>query len=275
MIATESSKYSSAYSFHILCVLSLMLLSGCSTFSNVSDAIFSEDETSKTSTGEWLDSDDLDTLVTQPYIDPLTRYILRNKDNEQMARQVEVAYTEQQKRCKEAFERIVSSNPDVKEITRFSLGYKFSCPLQVSELQNQADEEKSMALNTSIINAESIYNDLSERDSQQASECYLLLSIKNYTEAKTACSPLIERGDVLAVEGIAEIAHLEEDYENFILLATPIAMQSASLSFLMGQVYELGQGVPISVESAREWYLVSQQLGHSEAQAALETLEPK
>ncbi len=275
MYATESHQDRSANSFHILCVMSIMLLSACSTVNTNLESPNSPSEPSQSRFGDRLDSDDLDTLISQPYIDPITRFILRNKNNELKARQVEVAYTEQQKRCEEAFNRIMTSNPDRNQIARFSLGYQFSCPLQVSRLQTQADTDNAMQTNAPVNMTDNEASNLTSQDHQQASECYLLLTIKNYTEAKKVCQPMIERGNLLAIEGIAQVAHLEEDYENFMALAAPIAEQSASLSFLMGQMYELGQNVPVSLETAEKWYRQALQLGNPDAQAALNDLERK
>jgi hypothetical protein len=250
------------------------MLTGCSTLKNAYDSVLSEPDITAdvvTPSGEQLDSDDLNILISQPYIDPLTRFIARHKDNKEKARQVEVAFTEQQKRCTQAVERLMSNKPEPGQRTRFIRGYEFSCPIQVARLKTELSDSET----TVDLHQDSSHNTLSEQDTKQVSDCYLLLSIKNYTEAKSMCLPLIARGDITATEGIAEIAYMEEDYAYAMALAEPIAKDSARLSYLMGQMYEFGYNVEVSVQSARDWYLLAQQLGHPDAQVALSNLESR
>ncbi|NNJ72535.1 MAG: sel1 repeat family protein [Enterobacterales bacterium] len=245
-------------------------MSSCTTLKDAYESTFTETEISS---GDKLDSDDLNTLISQPYIDPLTRFILRHKDNTDRSRQVEVAYTELQSRCNQATSRFEMSNPNAADLTRFIRAYKFSCPVQVSRLQTEAENNESTADTTRTTIRATNQSTLTENEAKQTSDCYLLLSINNYTEAKTMCQPLIEQGDLAAIEGIAEVVYLEEDYAYFLVLAEPVANESATLSYLMGKMYELGNGVAISLESAKNWYLSAQELGHPEAQLALYYLE--
>lgn len=187
---------------------------------------------------------EIKSLLSQPYIDPLTRYIQRHSGDPAMARQVEQLEKERRLRCEkvaEDYQKVCKTTDNLKTL---SDGYRFSCPEQV---------ETFATLVTDPAN----------------NECYLLTKLHNYRDALGPCLKPAENGDPRAQLNMAVISRALGDYESAQYWATLAAKYFPEASYLMGELYAQGQGTKQSVENAVHWYELAAQKDHAGAQTAL------
>lgn len=247
----------------------------------------------------------LKTLFAQPYIDPLTRYLEKNRTNAAQQADWQSVQAERDRRCSVVAKRFEQIAVSESSVDRFRRGYAYSCPTEVaayaarlSALQaqalanatnaNHADSadsankaEKTAATQTATLgelpkssaSAKPLQSEMTldasktQQAGSQASECYLLTSIKNYREALKACEPPAEQGDARAQTSMAHIYYLFKQYNQAFRWASLAGKNSAESSFLLAQMHERGQGTRTDRPSALRWYEAAEKLGHPQARA--------
>lgn len=241
----------------------------------------------------------LKALFAQPYIDPLTRYLDKNRHNAALQADWQTVQTERDRRCAVVAKRFEQIAVSESSVDRFRRGYAYSCSAEVaayaarlSALQAQAlansnnagsadsaNSAEKAAASRSVTLGElpkaskplKSETELMPSKTQQAglqvSECYLLTSIKNYREALKACEPPAEQGDARAQTSMAQIFYLFKQYNQAFRWASLAGKKSAESSFLLAQMHERGQGTRADRPSALRWYEAAEKLGHPQARA--------
>lgn len=239
-------------------------------------------------------SSELDPLFEQPYIDPLTRYLNRYDDDDPRSDVLTKVRRERDKRCSVIADQYSAKPLSQEALNLYRVGYLFSCPQDVDAYAQRLDkfqvEERKKEMRTAdpgnvsgagadtsaTDSAKSTSDDTStvgvteSPPSQQLSDCYLLTEIRNFSGALKACSEPAEAGDVQAQTNMAVIAHSLRDYATAYQWALRAARESGEASYLLGQMYNTGNGVTQNQEEANKWYTSAAEQGHAKAQAALE-----
>ena len=96
---------------------------------------------------------------------------------------------------------------------------------------------------------------------QQLNDCYLLTTIRNYSEARAACQAPAQQGDRRAQSNMALISRALGQYAAALDWAQQAAPGSADAAYLLGELYERGQGVEASDQRALSWYLQAAEQG--------------
>lgn len=215
------------------------------------------------------DSDlELKRLFDQSYIDPLTRYLRRYENDESRAAQVAQVRLEQQLRCEAVAKRYRTYPASEQTLQRYRAGYSFSCPQQVEAFALGLKSATEIA--QEVPDPQPYPEEAGALDYRQLNDCYLLTSIRNYSEALKACREPAERGDLQAQANMALISHAFQDYTSAAYWAQEAAPGSGEASYLLGRMYSAGQGVGQNHETAEQWYTQAASQGHSAAKAALE-----
>lgn len=222
-------------------------------------------------------------LLDQPYIDPLTSYLIEHQGDPQRASTLVQIRQERDRRC-QTIARQYADEPATRTILqRYNLDYGYSCPEQVAEFENRFDRQQAQQqsapepvkppLPTQQITPSDIPDtgrDERQITDQALSDCYLLTSIRNYSAARTACAEPADQGDLRAQVNMARIAHLFEDYDDAVKWAQMAAPESGAAAFLLGQMYAVGQGVGQNRDQAVYWFNEAVKLGNRDAEAALD-----
>ncbi|MEX0605019.1 MAG: tetratricopeptide repeat protein [Marinobacter sp.] len=224
-------------------------------------------------------SSELNPLFQQPYIDPLTRYLIRYEGDEPRSDVLAIVRQERDRRCDVIADRYSAKPISQEALNLYRVGYRFSCPQDVNayaqrlkKLEAEASEDEVRT--TERENAEDeepVASEVSKAPpSKQLSDCYLLTTIRNFSGASKACLQPAEAGDVQAQTNMALIAYSLRDYAKAQQWARRAAPASGGASYLLGQMYSTGNGVEQNKEKAKTWYIEAAEQGHAEAKAALE-----
>jgi hypothetical protein len=214
---------------------------------------------------EQVRDEEVQALFAQPYIDPLTRYIEQHADDDRFAAQLARVAAERSRRC-EAIDGTYSGREASREnLNRMRRGYAYSCPDEIQiftarversagtrdSIPASVDDEiavapaeiapgsitapASAALDTELEEA------LSRR---QRSDCYLLFTIRNNTQAQKACLPLAISGDAKAQHHMAQLALMRNEGNAAADWAKRSAGQKhAPGQMTLAQLYQDGKGV--------------------------------
>ncbi|MDX1635944.1 MAG: SEL1-like repeat protein [Marinobacter sp.] len=220
--------------------------------------------------------DQLAELFDQPYIDPLTRYLAKHADDPAYSGQLERVRRERDRRCRAIAENFAAKPRTEETLTSYRAGYSFSCPGQVAayeralagEQERQASAEKAKKAEQAENPEESAQAAAPIQD-DQLSECYLLTTIRNFTEARRVCQEPAEAGDVRAQANMALISHALADYRQAHQWARKAAAESSEAAYLLGRMYTNGQGVEADPARAEKWYHQAAGQGHAGAKAVL------
>lgn len=104
---------------------------------------------------------------------------------------------------------------------------------------------------------------------EQLNDCYLLTTISNFREAKQACLPPANKGDVRSQLNMAVIHKALTEYSQSLQWAEKVEQDSPRARYLIGEIYALGLGVQQDYQTAFEWFEKSGQDGYAEAQHML------
>lgn len=200
--------------------------------------------------------EEVDKLFAQPYIDPLTAYLEEHSADDRRARQLAQVADEREQRCAAIAAIYVKRDATQANLQRMRRGYTLSCPEQVQQFatrvtlsaatstaastaasaSSQADRAMTAQSDTALADA------LTRR---QNGNCYLLFTIKNYTQAQEACQPVAEGGDAKAQHHMANLARARGDHANAFTWAQRSADQGHAPGLLtLGQLNQAGEGVP-------------------------------
>jgi TPR repeat protein len=205
---------------------------------------------------------ELNALFSQPYIDPLTRYLETNRNNPARTDELRKVRQERDRRCQVIADNYAKQKVTAQSVERFRRGYTYSCPRAVQAYASQLESKSTIsktAPDSPSITTEQIPAHV------QSSDCYLLTSIKNYAEAIRVCEAPAASGDLRAQTNMATIHYELKRYELALKWTKLAAESSAEAAFLLARLYEQGQGVEANPQEALNWYQHAQQLGHTQA----------
>ncbi|KEA64689.1 hypothetical protein ADIMK_1142 [Marinobacterium lacunae] len=262
-----------------LLLLGIAILSGCSSSGLKDDSVFKHPSQWLDKTGGVLgnwggaerdDAYDLevDRLFEQPYIDPLTRYLERYRNDESRAAHLQRVLDERERRCDEIATRYADRPLTDQTLDQYRAGYAYSCPKQVEvfaeRLGSAGQGGKEHRTTTPVKPSEEIV--WSGQLAQQLNDCYLLTTIGNYSDARSACAGPAEKGDPRAQYNMALVFRSLRQYEESLNWAQMASPHSAEARYLLGQLYEAGQGVEKDIDNALSWYRDAAEQGYPAAQ---------
>lgn len=237
------------YAFSVI-ALSGLILAGCSTLPG--------DDGVAATTGEWLTrsgeaigaqsrrlaewfgrdeaSDDeamrpelleeRQTLLDQPYIDPLTRYLETHAEDPRYADVLTDLSHERDRRCAAIANKYAERPASRENLALYRRGYLYSCPAEVNAFYARVRKEEvrrpvARPRPESAPEPETDDALLAEHDEQveevldrrKSNDCYLLFTIRNLGEAKEVCRTPAEQGDARAQRHMGSMAELEGQLE--------------------------------------------------------------
>lgn len=262
------------------CVLIVLLLNGCASINGGRWSAGSSEllerarevvsESSGESAGDAYEQEK-QVLFDQPYIDPLTDYLIEHRRDPERASVLKQVEQERDLRCAAVARRYAGEPPSAAVLEQFDAGYAYSCPLQVSAFEDRLSRRKVGAEPMTEPDPVAARPATSRTVSEQAlSDCYLLTRIRNYSAARKACLEPAENGDLRSQVNMATIAHAFEDYTSARMWAKKAAPGSSEAAFLLGRIYAGGLGVNQNRKQAVYWFSEAAGRGHKPAQEALE-----
>lgn len=265
-----------------LLTLAIVTLGGCTTlpethqvwsrsaafFTQSSDMIAAQSRRLADFAGSLVGSNDqvllqqeIAQLFAQPYIDPLTRYIEGHSADDRRARQLVMVAQERDKRCGVIARTYAGRNATRDNLQRMQRGYLLSCPEDVQDFASRVTQAgiarrptpsnrtatdapaapaAPAALSAEVEISAAVEQAVSRR---QNSNCYLLFTIKNYTQALGACRPIAESGDAKAQHHMASLERSRSDFPAaFAWAGRSAAQQHAPGQLILGQLYQAGEG---------------------------------
>ncbi len=218
------------------------------------------------------DDQELEALFDQPYIDPLTRYLEKNRTDSELRSQLSKVTTERDRRCSLIAKRFNQLNVTSETVERFRRGYSYSCPNEVA-LYTQRLEKQPVSLIQKRPESLPPESEPASPVIASARDCYLLTSIRNYSEALKLCRLAAEQQDIRSQANMAQIYYALEQYDDAVRWAKIATDQSPDATFLLGNIYEHGLGVSADLAAAIFWYRRAKTMGHPKADAALTRLQ--
>jgi len=231
---------------------------------------------------------EVDTLFAQAYIDPLTDYLREHRNDERRADALRRVLVERERRCAAVGGVYAERAATEENLQRFRRGYTHSCPRQVTDFAQRVGTEVTSdpaadPVSVALVDGEDDSRDAAPvlppaptRSSAAAdlalNDCYLLTTIRNYSEARAACSEPAAAGDSRAQVNMATIARALGDYGDAVQWALRAAPASELACFLLGELYAEGLGVTRDEVEARRWFSEAGSRGHPGAGAALQAL---
>lgn len=262
------------------CLLIVLLLAGCASIEGFrfSESPFGRSESAEPSMKEEENRSEADAyeqeqqaLLDQPYIDPLTNYLIDHQGDPARATILEQIQQERDRRCAAVARRYADLPPTEAMLERYDAGYAYSCPQQVrvfeERVNRQTVEPEPEAETISTVTAITREKRVSD---QARSDCYLLTTIRNYSAARKACRQPAESGDVRSQANMATITYAFEEYTSAREWAEKAASGSGEAAFLLGQMYAHGRGVDQNNNQAVYWFREAARQGHEEAEEALD-----
>jgi uncharacterized protein len=259
------------------CWLIALFLSGCAIIdgSRVT-GVFSDPSNAKRYENE------RQALFNQPYIDPLTDYLIEYQEDPDRSEVLQQVREERDRRCSAVADEYASEPATESVLEAYNISYGYSCPEQVAEFENRVDRQKAGTKPEPDPQPASVPKPEPEPETtdpedkplvsdQALSDCYLLTTIRNFSAARKACLEPAEKGDLRSQANMALIAHAFEDYTSAFEWAEKAAAGSGDAAFLLGQMYARGEGVSQNMDQAVYWYRQAADQGHKEAQMALDS----
>lgn len=190
---------------------------------------------------------EVDALIGQPLIDPLTRYLEEHAGDDARADYLARLASERDSRCQAIAKRHAGEAPTPQNLQRLQRGYLYSCPGEVKAFASRVDGTRTAgAANRAAPDAEA-HRPAAMAESlgrKEANNCYMLFTIKNYRQALEACREPAQRGDARAQHHMASLALTNRDLEAAAAWATRSAgQQFPPGQLLLGNLYKDGQGV--------------------------------
>jgi hypothetical protein len=256
------------------CVLIILLLNGCANIDGVPSSRVSPESSGQARTYQA----EKQALFDQPYVDPLTDYLIEHQGDPDRERVVEQVRQERDQRCLTVATQYADKPATEQMLRRYNISYGYSCPQQVAAFEKRVTRQAAepappseLELRTPAASVE-IDSARDARVSDQAlSDCYLLTTIRNFSAAKEACREPADKGDVRSQANMAVVAYAFEDFANALDWARKAAPGSGEAAFLLGQMYAFGRGVSQNIDKAVYWYKEAVRQGHREAQAAIDS----
>ncbi|MDI9243792.1 tetratricopeptide repeat protein [Marinobacter sp. CHS3-4] len=255
----------------LLFVFSVFLLHGCSSVIYQPAPEQEPKPESNTQPAKSFDQERA-ALFDQPYIDPLTDYLIEHSGDAARAELLDQVREERDRRCKEVARQFSEEPATPRVLARFNAGYAYSCPEQVAAFESRVDQQQASEDTTDTQDTTDVTTDPKARKptDQALSDCYLLTTIRNFSAAREACRVPAQEGDNRAQANMALVTHAFEEYGVARQWAEKAADRSGQAAFLLGEIYAKGQGVNRNRDQAVHWYSEAIELGHEPAQEALD-----
>lgn len=232
-------------------------------------------------------------LFGQPYLDPLTHYLIEYQGDPARAATLKKVRQERDQRCETVAAQYADEPATEAVLKRYNASYGYSCPEQVALFEKRVSRQKAQQASVQaaepkpksksepepkpkpesapVPDPDPVDSAEGERISDQAlSDCYLLTSIRNFSAARKACNNPADNGDIRSQANMATIAYAFEDYTSALTWAEKAAPASGDAAFLLGQMYARGRGISQDTDKAVYWYNEAARQGHKEAQAELD-----
>lgn len=206
---------------------------------------------------EALLQEEIEQLFAQPYIDPLTLYLDEHAADDRRASQLGLVAQERDKRCAAIARIYAGREPSQANLQRMQRGYLMSCPAAVQDfaarVQQSSAAQAAVSSKTPQPAPEPAPDPAADLNTaldealarRQNNNCYLLLTIKNYTQAYEACRPIAEGGDAKAQHHMASLEGARGRYAPAFSWAERSARQQHPPGqLILGQLYQAGQGTP-------------------------------
>lgn len=271
----------------IACLICLAWLSGCSSAPPRDGFIAkSADLLSKTgelisqkaqSLGNWSGSQsnaqydqELAQLFDQPYITPLVQYLAQHGSDASRAPHLRQVEEERQRRCQTVAARYAERDKTEDSLQQLRASYGDACPAQVADFAAlvvpSPDDAVAHVPPSEPRTSAKATTSAAAVDRQQANNCYLLFTIKNYSQARDACLRPAEAGDGKAQYNLSVIASSLEQYPEALSWARRAAAQSPDGRYQLGLLYLRGQGVEQDPATALGWFEQAADQGLARAQ---------
>lgn len=190
--------------------------------------------------------DDVERLLDQPLIDPLTRFLEQHAASHADTTQYQRIARERDSRCRAIGTRYARQAPTEDALRSLRSGYAYSCPAQVDAFagrvppRTEPDPPAAEPPASPVLPADT-------------SDCYLLYAIRNYQRAMPACSAAAQAGDGQSQHHLASVLRRNRALTD----ARYWAEQSAATGYAPGQLllaefYQQGQGAPGDSDRALE-----------------------
>lgn len=200
--------------------------------------------------------EEVEQLFAQPYIDPLTVYLDEHSTDDRRASQWVLVARERDRRCAAVARIYADREASETNLQRMRAGYTLSCPEDVQDFAARVQQASAARTASAGEVPESAPPpapdpaaglDLTPEEAlarRQTSDCYLLFTIKNYTQAYEACRPIAANGDAKAQHHMASLEMTRGNHGHAFSWAERSARQQHPAGeLLLGQLYQAGQGI--------------------------------
>lgn len=263
--------------------IALLILSGCETLPEKDVALIGQDSETAASPH----TVEVNALLAQKYIDPLSDYIDKHAQDPAMLDYVQKISAERQRRCADVALLYQKREKDEATLAKLQTGYQRSCPTVVSDFEKQVAGNNAASEQVSV-ETDSDRGEKPPQEKEQTPEggqippeqeakntkgmenCKVLYAIENYLDALKACTPFAGQGNAEAQYRVAMIHRLNKDYAQALPWAEKAAMQEApKAQYLLGGFYAEGKGVEQDYAKAVAWFKRAAESGFAEAQLKL------
>ncbi len=162
---------------------------------------------------------ELQALLAQPWIDPLTDYIKQHQGDAARKSVLVRLLTERERRCHQVDQRYAQGDKTADALSRYRAGYGYSCPQQVQAFAEQVEQVASVqspdVQSSGKRDDKSVARPASvdTNGAAAANECYLLTQIRNHLDAISACQAPAQAGDTRAQRSLAQSLFALQRYE--------------------------------------------------------------
>ena len=170
---------------------------------------------------------EVEALLEQPWIDPLTRYLEAHAEDPERADALVRLSRERDRRCAAIAEEYAERPANRETLERYRRGYLFSCPAEVNAFHARVRDAEAAARAAAPpsreagepageVPAQSEAGDARQEAAvarREASDCYLYFTIRNLQQARQACAGPAEQGDARAQHHMGRLAELAGEDE--------------------------------------------------------------
>jgi TPR repeat protein len=213
-------------------------------------------------------------LFEQPNIDPLTHYLERH--GARRSASTDRVRAERDKRCTVLADNYAPKEKTAANLEKLEKRYRYSCPAVVLAFADQVNRSGAEAKPgettpegalATAAQASSTPSALSDKDKASIEKCYLPFAIKNYREAHGACAGPAAMGDARAQYNLGYSARALKLYPEAVKWTQRAQAQGLPEAQLhLGLLYQLGQGLPLSLTKAVQQFELAAAQGLAEAQ---------
>lgn len=181
---------------------------------------------------------EVELLLDQPLIDPLTQFLERHASLPARDPDYQRILRERDSRCRAIGTRYARRAPSIDNLRTLRSGYQYSCPEQVAAFARQVPESATSSAPAAEPARVSVLP-------AQTSSCYLLFAIRNQQQALPACTAAAEAGDARSQHHLASLLRSNRALTD----ALHWAEQSAASGYpegqlLLAELHQQGHGAP-------------------------------